>query len=58
MGYSPQKLGGFTPQKNRKVIDLAAVLPLSAIQALSKERFAMVEIKGIEVLSRDLVLVY
>jgi DNA-binding transcriptional LysR family regulator len=38
--------------------DLAAVLPLPAVAGLSKERFATIQIDGIESLTRELVLVY
>jgi DNA-binding transcriptional LysR family regulator len=38
--------------------DLAAVVPAGAVAGLSKERFATVEMEGIETLTRDLVLVY
>jgi DNA-binding transcriptional LysR family regulator len=38
--------------------DLATVLPAGAVAGLSKERFATVEMEGIETLTRDLVLVY
>jgi DNA-binding transcriptional LysR family regulator len=38
--------------------DLAAVLPAPAIPLLSMERFAVVELDGVEILARDLVLVH
>jgi DNA-binding transcriptional LysR family regulator len=38
--------------------DLAAILPATAVAGLSKERFAKVEMKGIETLTRDLVIAY
>jgi len=38
--------------------DLAAVLPAPAVNGLSKERFAAVELAGIENLTRDLALAY
>ena len=38
--------------------DLAAVLPTAAVAGLSKERFAKVEMEGIEILTRELVLAY
>lgn len=38
--------------------DLAAVLPAAAVAGLSKERFAKVEMEGIEILTRELVLAY
>jgi len=38
--------------------DLAAVLPAAAVAGLSKERFAKVEMEGIETLTRELVLAY
>jgi DNA-binding transcriptional LysR family regulator len=37
---------------------LAAVLPLPAVAGLSKERFAVVPIDGIETFTRELVLIY
>lgn len=38
--------------------NLAGVIPAVALEELSKERFAVVEIKGIEALTRELVLVF
>jgi DNA-binding transcriptional LysR family regulator len=38
--------------------ELAAVLPMPAAEMLSKERFAVVELKGMESLRRELSLVY
>lgn len=38
--------------------DLAAVLPAAAVAGLSKERFAKVEMEGIETLTRELVVAY
>jgi len=38
--------------------DLAAILPAAASSGLSKERFAVVEMEGIETLTRELVLAY